>query len=75
MDHATHRIILKCKDELHELMGGSVEPKLVSDRNVSLLSRQMAFHTNVRLSVPISPPPQPLLQPICILVMFDSWRL
>ena len=48
LDHATHRVIFKCRDDLHELMGGPVEPKLVSDRNVSILSRQMAFHANVR---------------------------
>ena len=48
LDHATHRVTLKCRDDLHELMGGPVEPKLVSDRNVSLLSRQMAFHSNVK---------------------------
>ncbi|EFX68537.1 putative tuberous sclerosis 2 isoform 3-like protein [Daphnia pulex] len=47
LDHATHRVTLKCRDDLHELMGGPVEPKLVSDRNVSLLSRQMAFHSNL----------------------------
>ena len=51
LDHATHRVILKCRDDLHELMGGPVEPKLVSDRNVSLLSRQMAFHANVGVPV------------------------
>ncbi len=49
LDHATHRVILKCRDDLHDLMGGPVEPKLVSDRNVALLSRQMAFHANVTL--------------------------
>ena len=47
LDHATHRVVLKCREDLHEIMGGPVDPKLVSDRNVSLLSRQMAFHANV----------------------------
>ena len=53
LDHATHRVTLKCRDDLHELMGGPVEPKLVSDRNVALLSRQMAFHSNVKTFYPI----------------------
>lgn len=54
LDHATHRVTLKCREDLYELMGGPVEPKLVSDRNVSLLSRQMAFHSNVIILTSLS---------------------
>lgn len=48
LDYATNRVIVKTKDELSEYIGHS-EPKIISDQNLAILTRQMALHANVRL--------------------------
>lgn len=46
LDHNTNRVTVKAKDELVDLIGNS-EPNIVSDQNVSILTRQLALHANV----------------------------
>lgn len=41
--------MVKARDELVEHIGHS-EPKIVSDKNVAILARQLALHANVRNS-------------------------
>ena len=46
LDHNTNKVTVKAKDDLTELIGHS-EPKIVSDQNVAILTRQLAIHANV----------------------------
>ncbi|KAK4874613.1 hypothetical protein RN001_013973 [Aquatica leii] len=46
LDHSTNKVTIKAKDELIELMGTS-EPKIVSDKNVAILARQLALHADL----------------------------
>lgn len=48
LDHNTNKVTIKAKDELIELMG-TCEPKIVSDKNVAILARQLALHADVWL--------------------------
>uniref|UniRef100_A0A1Y1N0Q7 Rap-GAP domain-containing protein n=1 Tax=Photinus pyralis TaxID=7054 RepID=A0A1Y1N0Q7_PHOPY len=46
LDHSTNKVTIKIKDELIELMGTS-EPKIISDKNVAILARQLALHADL----------------------------
>ncbi|KAF5285874.1 hypothetical protein FQA39_LY04335 [Lamprigera yunnana] len=46
LDHSTNKVTIKAKDELIELMGTS-EPIIVSDKNVAILARQLALHSDL----------------------------
>lgn len=46
LDHGTNQITVQAREELAEHIGHS-EPKLISDQNLAILSRQLALHANV----------------------------
>ncbi|XP_070579524.1 tuberin-like [Ptychodera flava] len=46
LDNESNIIHVQARDDLKHLMGNSV-PKIVSDKNVAMLSRQMALHANL----------------------------
>lgn len=46
LDHNLNRVVVKCKNELTDLIG-TTEPKVVSDQNVAILARQLALHANL----------------------------
>nr|CAD7202056.1 unnamed protein product [Timema douglasi] len=46
LEHNTNQVTVKTRDDLAEHIGHS-EPKIVSDQNLALLSRQLALHANL----------------------------
>lgn len=46
LEHGVNQIIVKVRDELRDHVGHQ-EPKIVSDKNASMLTRQLAIHTDV----------------------------
>lgn len=50
LEHERNRLTVKAREDLVELIG-NVEPKIVSDKNVSLLARQLALHINVSFTM------------------------
>lgn len=46
LDHGINRVMVKVKKELSYLVTPG-EPKLISDRNVGILARQLAIHSNM----------------------------
>jgi len=50
LDHGTNRVIVKAKPVLEEQIGHT-EPKIVSDRNLPTMARQLALHSNVCICV------------------------
>ena len=46
LDHGSNQVTVKARDDLKPLIG-NIEKKIVSDKNVSLLARQLALHINV----------------------------
>ena len=46
LDHGSNQLTVKVRQDLKELIG-DLEMKIVSDKNVSLLARQLALHINV----------------------------
>ena len=46
LDHRTNRVIVKAKPGLADLIGHT-EPKIVSDKNLPIMARQWALHSNL----------------------------
>lgn len=46
LDFNTNRVTVKAREDLAEHIGHS-EPKIISDQNLSILTRQLAIHANV----------------------------
>lgn len=46
LDHGTNQVTVQARDDLAEHIGHS-EPKIISDQNLGILSRQLALHANV----------------------------
>lgn len=46
LDHGTNQVTVQARENLTELIGHS-EPKIISDQNLAILSRQLALHANV----------------------------
>ncbi|KAK0095925.1 hypothetical protein PV326_007052 [Microctonus aethiopoides] len=46
LDHATNQVTVQAREELAEHIGHS-EPKIISDQNLAILSRQLALHANL----------------------------
>nr|CAD7592885.1 unnamed protein product [Timema genevievae] len=46
LEHNTNQVTVKTRDDLAEHIGHS-EPKIISDQNLALLSRQLALHANL----------------------------
>ncbi|XP_075230715.1 TSC complex subunit tuberin isoform X2 [Lycorma delicatula] len=46
LEHDCNEVMVKAKEELVQHIGHS-EPKIVSDKNVSILARQLALHANL----------------------------
>lgn len=46
LDHGTNQVMVQAREELAEHIGHS-EPKIISDQNLAILSRQLALHANV----------------------------
>lgn len=46
LDHGTNQVTVQAREELAEHIGHS-EPKIISDQNLAILSRQLALHANV----------------------------
>nr|CAD7460498.1 unnamed protein product [Timema tahoe] len=47
LEHNTNQVTVKTRDDLAEHIGHS-EPKIISDQNLALLSRQLALHANIK---------------------------
>ena len=50
LDHGTNRVLVKAKPVLAEQIGHN-EPKIVSDQNLPIMSRQLALHSNVSVNI------------------------
>lgn len=48
LDHGTNQVTVQAREELAEHIGHS-EPKIISDQNLAILSRQLALHANVSI--------------------------
>lgn len=48
LDHGTNQVTVQAREELAEHIGHS-EPKIISDKNLAILSRQLALHANVNI--------------------------
>lgn len=48
LDHGTNQVTVQAREELAEHIGHS-EPKIISDQNLAILSRQLALHANVNI--------------------------
>lgn len=48
LDYHTNRVTVKTKEQLTPLLG-ETQPKIISDQNVAILSRQLALHANVSI--------------------------
>ncbi|OXU24396.1 hypothetical protein TSAR_012885 [Trichomalopsis sarcophagae] len=46
LDHGTNQVTVQARDELSKHIGHS-EPKIISDHNLAILSRQLALHANL----------------------------
>lgn len=46
LDHGTNQVTVQVKEELAKHIRHS-EPKIISDQNLAILSRQLALHANV----------------------------
>ncbi|RLU20252.1 hypothetical protein DMN91_006859 [Ooceraea biroi] len=46
LDHGTNQVTVQAREELAEHIGHS-EPKIISDPNLAILSRQLALHANL----------------------------
>ncbi|XP_015113598.1 tuberin [Diachasma alloeum] len=46
LDHGTNQVTVQAREELAEHIGHS-EPKIISDQNLAILSRQLALHANL----------------------------
>lgn len=46
LDHGTNQVTVQVKEELVKHIRHS-EPKIISDQNLAILSRQLALHANV----------------------------
>ncbi|XP_011497969.1 PREDICTED: tuberin [Ceratosolen solmsi marchali] len=46
LDHGTNQLTVQAREELSEHIGHS-EPKIISDQNLAILSRQLALHANL----------------------------
>lgn len=49
LDHGTNQLTVQAREEhIREHIGHS-EPKIISDQNLAILSRQLALHANVSI--------------------------
>jgi len=51
LDHGSNRVFIDCKPELDEPLGHVKEPKIVSDRNLAVVVRQLALHCNLAAQI------------------------
>lgn len=47
LDHGTNQLTVQAREEHIKEHIGHSEPKIISDQNLALLSRQLALHANV----------------------------
>lgn len=51
LDQGSNRVFIECLPELSEPLGHLKHPKVVSDRNLSVLVRQLALHCNLAAQI------------------------
>ncbi|TRY76727.1 hypothetical protein TCAL_07432 [Tigriopus californicus] len=51
LDQGSNKVFIDCKPELDEPLGHVKDPKIVSDRNLAILVRQLALHCNLAAQI------------------------
>lgn len=51
LDQGSNKVFIECKPELDEPLGHVKDPKIVSDRNLAILVRQLALHCNLAAQI------------------------